>query len=79
MGPLRADDPRVKELENEQRAWNHALCDLGLECVPGSAREKHDCAYRGYCDDPLADERLRKMKEELAAAIRNRDWARLGL
>jgi hypothetical protein len=79
MGPMRTDEARYKDYETEQRAWSYALCELGVECVAGGAREKHDCAYQGYCDDPLADERLRKVKDELVAAIRNRDWTRLGL
>ncbi len=79
MGGMRTDEPRYKDFETEQRAWGYALCELGIECPAGGAREQHDCAYRGYCDDPLADERLRKVKDELVAAIRNRDWVRLGL
>jgi hypothetical protein len=79
MGAMRSDEPRYKDFETGERAWGYAVCELGIECVVGGAREKYDCAYRGYCDDPLADERLRKAKDELVAAIRNRDWAKLGL
>ena len=68
-----------KDFETEQRAWAYAVCELGIQCVAGGIREQHDCAYRGYCDDPMADERLRKSKDELVAAVRDRDWARLGL
>jgi hypothetical protein len=79
MGAMRTDEPRYKDYETEQRAWGYALCELGIQCVAGGVREQYDCAYRGYCDDPMADERLRQVKGELVTAIRDRDWARLGL
>jgi len=81
MGPMRSDEPRYKDkdFETEQRAWRYVGCELGIECVAGGAREMRDCAYEGRCENPLADERFRKVRDELVAAIRNRDWARLGL
>jgi hypothetical protein len=72
-------DELAREINREQHAWLWAVCELGSDCGPDSYIGKADCALRGLCDGGAPDERLRELKDQILAAIRSRDWAKLGL
>jgi hypothetical protein len=76
----------------DEAAWHWALCELGKDCSPQSPFGQGICAARGVCDWQDLDEvaghmrhplgstpGARERKDEIVAAIRARDWAKLGL
>jgi hypothetical protein len=75
----RSDDPRIRHSRIQQRAWQLAACDLGDICGPNDALTRSRCAFQGLCQEAAADEALQEEKNQIVAAIQNRDWERLGL
>jgi hypothetical protein len=83
-------DPRIDAMQRERDAWIWASCELGVDCGPASANGRRVCFEMGKCDwrsiddvaqDLFADSARnlpRERKDEIVAAIRARDWAKLG-
>jgi hypothetical protein len=83
-------DPRIDAMQRERDAWMWASCELGVDCGPGSANGRRVCFEMGKCEwrsiDDIAPELFadnnrtlpRERKDEIVAAVRARDWARLG-
>lgn len=83
-------DPRIDAMQRERDAWIWASCELGVECGPASANGRRVCFEMGKCDwrsiDDIAADVFsdagksppRERKDEIVAAVRARDWGRLG-
>lgn len=83
-------DPRIDAMLVERDAWIWAGCELGVDCGPASANGRRVCIEMAKCDwkkiDDIAAEvfgdtgkaSLRERKDAIVAAVRGRDWAKLG-
>jgi hypothetical protein len=80
-------DPRENELAV---AVTLAQCDLGKDCSVGGWESLHDCALEGRCNqvarsgwesgfDAQQIARIAGYRQQVVAAVRNRDWNVLGL
>jgi hypothetical protein len=87
---MTADEDSRRMLD--EAAWRWALCELGKDCSPQSPFGQSVCAARGVCEwrelDEIAEHihhplqlvpGVRERKDEIVAAVRARDWAKLGL
>ena len=88
---LVAGGAAVDSYNREANAWNLALCDLGLDCTPSGPMGPMSCFSVGKCDWTTLDEiapvllvnggiaPLSGRRDEIVAAVRAGDWAKLGL
>ena len=93
LGPWQAKlgiadgDPRENELAV---AVSLAQCDLGKDCSVGSWESLEECALTGRCNQDARSNweqgfdaeqiaRIGGYRQQVVAAVRNRDWAGLGL
>ena len=85
-----SSEAAIDSLNREVGAWNWALCELGVDCAAGGAYGNLNCFAVGKCDWKALDEvapllfgagtakPLAGRKEEIVAAVRAGDWAKLG-
>jgi len=83
-------DATTERLHRELGAWSWALCELGIDCTGAGAYGDLQCFAVGKCDWKAVDEvapalfgsgatrAMPARKDEIVAAVRARDWARLG-
>jgi hypothetical protein len=83
-------DPRIDAMQRERDAWMRASCELGVDCGPASTNGRRVCFEMGKCEwrsiddiaaDLFADNNRalpRERKDEIVAAVRARDWGKLG-
>jgi hypothetical protein len=83
-------DPRIDAMQSERDAWTWAACELGMDCGPGSINGRRMCIEMAKCDWKSVDEIAgdvfaapgrpapRARKDEIVAAMRAKDWSKLG-
>jgi hypothetical protein len=83
-------DPRIEAMQSERDAWTWAACELGMDCGPGSINGRRVCIEMAKCDwksfDEIAGDVFaasgkpvpRARKDEIVAALRAKDWSKLG-
>jgi hypothetical protein len=80
-------DPREAELST---AIALSRCDLGYDCTPNGTESLEQCVYSGVCGQDVRDSlsitsdqqrvaRINAYRQQLVEAIRNRNWAAIGL
>jgi len=86
-----AGGPAVDAFNREVNAWNLALCELGMDCTPSGSFGPISCFSVGKCEWASVDEIAPLLatsgglapapgrKDEIVAAVRAGDWAKLGL
>jgi len=86
-----AGGPAVDAFNREVNAWSLALCELGLDCGPSGPYGPIPCFSVGKCEWSGVDEIAPLLatsggvapapgrKDEIVAAVRAGDWAKLGL
>lgn len=83
-------DPRIDAMQSERDAWIWAACELGVDCGPTSANGRRVCFEMAKCEwknigeiagdifAPPGKAPPRERKDEIVAAVRTRDWTKLG-
>ena len=86
-----ASDPAIQAANREEAAWGWALCELGLDCAAAGMYGNFQCFAIGKCDWKALDEVAlpvfvtggaapsKSRKDEIVAAVRAKDWTKLGL
>ena len=81
------DDPRAEDVA---LAVTISHCDLGYECSVNGTQSLEQCAYAGICGRDVRDvvatifdqervARINSYRQQFIEAIKNRNWAALGL